>query len=214
MSVCPFCNKAVSQLVCPSCGRKASDAAAQSGYDAGGISLDDAEDPFADDLPPAALELDLPSRASSTQGPLGIAAPAEDALPNVVPDVLLPTKVSVNDLPPSLARHAGSAPVGSHLRAVTDDAAAIIARYPAAPTRAWEAPAYAMTVLWRQFELRQDLATLQKRRSPDVALYERALKCHDSRSFALGLTLTCGSLALAAFVFILPVILRFFRAPH
>lgn len=75
----------------------------------------------------------------------------------------------------------------------------------------WEAPGYAIRVLWRQLELRQDLATLRKRRSPDVPLYESALGAHDPKTFALGLVMTCAGLVVASFVFFLPVILRILR---
>lgn len=74
-------------------------------------------------------------------------------------------------------------------------------------------PWYALRVLWRQFELRQDLASLRKRRSPDVPLYERALKTHDPKTFAVGLAITCAAVTIAMFVFFLPVILRFVRDP-
>ena len=70
-----------------------------------------------------------------------------------------------------------------------------------------------MKVLWRQFELRQDLTSLRNRRSPDVPLYERALRAYDPKTFALGLAITCAGLALASFIFFLPVILRFLRDP-
>lgn len=89
----------------------------------------------------------------------------------------------------------------------------MIARFPIPPQKLWESPVYAMKVLWRQFELRQDLASLRKKRSPDVPLYERALKTHDAKLFALGLALTCAGLAIASFVFFLPVILRFLHDP-
>lgn len=91
--------------------------------------------------------------------------------------------------------------------------AAMIARYPSPPSKMWETPAYALKVLWRQFELRQDLASLRKRRSPDVPLYERALAAHDAKTFTLGLVLTCAAVTIALFVFFLPVILRFVRDP-
>jgi hypothetical protein len=94
------------------------------------------------------------------------------------------------------------------------DPASMIARFPAPPDAIWESPIYAMKVLWRQFELRQDLASLRKRRSPDVPLYERALKTHDAKTFALGLIITCAALSIASFIFFLPVILRFLRAPE
>ncbi|HVH46787.1 MAG TPA: hypothetical protein VM925_30805, partial [Labilithrix sp.] len=93
------------------------------------------------------------------------------------------------------------------------DPAALIARYPAPPAKVWETPAYAMKVLWRQLELRQDLASLRKKRSPDVPLYERALTVHDGKTFALGLVITLAGFTVATFVFFLPVILRFLRDP-
>lgn len=93
------------------------------------------------------------------------------------------------------------------------DAAGMIARYPAPPAKIWQTPVYAIRVLLRQFELRQDIASLKKRRSPDVGLYERALKTHDGMNFVIGIALTCAALTLAMFVFFLPVILRFVRDP-
>lgn len=89
----------------------------------------------------------------------------------------------------------------------------MIARYPTPPSQLWAAPGYAIKVLLRQLELRQDLASLRKRRSPDVSLYERALEAHDAKTFAVGLAIACAGLAVAMFIFFLPVILRFIRAP-
>ena len=54
---------------------------------------------------------------------------------------------------------AGKPPNGSPLDSPT---AAMIARYPDPPAKVWEAPIYAMKVLWRQFELRQDIASLRR----------------------------------------------------
>lgn len=93
------------------------------------------------------------------------------------------------------------------------DAAVMIARYPAPPQKWFQTPAYAMRVLYRQFELRQDIEALRKRRSPDVPLYERALKTHDGTSFAIGLAISIACLTVAMFLFFLPVILRFVRDP-
>jgi hypothetical protein len=101
----------------------------------------------------------------------------------------------------------GTAPSG-----VGRSAAEIVARYPPPPTAVWEAPAYACRVLWRQIELRQDLTSLRRRRSPDVPLYEAALRAHDPKAFALGLALSCACVVVASFVFFLPVLLRFLRA--
>jgi hypothetical protein len=93
------------------------------------------------------------------------------------------------------------------------DPAAMIARYPAPPSKVWESPAYAVKVLLRQLELRQDLESLRKRRSPDVPLYERALRAYHPKTFTLGIALLCAGLTVATFVFFLPVILRFVRDP-
>lgn len=94
-----------------------------------------------------------------------------------------------------------------------DAAAAAIAKYPPPPGKAWHAPVYACKVLWRQLELRQDLESLRRRRSPDVPLYERALQAHDKRSFAIGLAVVCAALAITTVLFFMPVILRFATAP-
>jgi len=91
-------------------------------------------------------------------------------------------------------------------------AAAVIAKYPAAPAKVWQAPKYAIQILLRQFELRSELESLRRRRSPDVPLYEAALQAYDPKTFRLGMTLNAAILAIATFVFFLPVILRFMRA--
>ena len=268
-------------------GSLASHSAGPSAYSGGGLSLGDDDDPFADDAPQGALELDLPSahtaNASRSIGPASApthggspSVPAEAAASNAVPDLVLPAKLQPPRTPqgepslqpprtpqsepslqpprtpqgepslqpprtpqsePSLQppRMPQSEPslqppasdpslfppsqqrleLGASVRSRTavDPAAAMIARHPVAPEKVWEAPAYAMKVLWRQFELRQDLESLRRKRSPDVPLYERALRAHDAKTFALGLAITCAGLAIASFIFFLPVILRFLRAP-
>lgn len=93
------------------------------------------------------------------------------------------------------------------------DPAAMIARYPTPPTKVWESPMYAMRVLWRQYELRQDIASLKARRSPDVPLYERALKTHDGTHLMIGIAITLAALTVATFITFLPVIIRFATAP-
>jgi hypothetical protein len=93
------------------------------------------------------------------------------------------------------------------------DPAAIVARYPPPPSAVWQAPGYALRVLWRQFELRQDLTSLRKRRSPDVPLYERALKTHDPKAFVLGLVLTGAMFVMVTFIVFLPVIIRYINKP-
>jgi hypothetical protein len=91
-------------------------------------------------------------------------------------------------------------------------AAAVIAKYPSPPTKIGQAPMYAVRVILRQLELRTDLESLRRRRSPDVALYEAALRAYDKKTFRLGMAINCAALTVATFVFFLPVIIRFVRA--
>ena len=69
-----------------------------------------------------------------------------------------------------------------------------------------------MKVLLRQLELRSELESLRRRRSPDVPLYESALRAYDAKTFRLGIAIGGAILAVATFIFFLPVILRFMRA--
>lgn len=89
--------------------------------------------------------------------------------------------------------------------------AAVIAGFPAPPSSLVGAPAYAVRVVLRQLELRTDLESLRRRRSPDVSLYEAALQAYEPRAFRLGMAITCVLLALLTIVFFMPVILRFAR---
>ena len=70
---------------------------------------------------------------------------------------------------------------------------------------------YAIRVVMRQFELRTDLESLRRRRSPDVPLYEAALRAYDVKTFRLGMAINFAALTVATFIFFLPVILRFMR---
>ncbi|MBX3202084.1 MAG: hypothetical protein KF850_31990 [Labilithrix sp.] len=255
----------------------ASHSGGPSAYAGGGMAFGD-DDPFADDVPQGALELDLPS-SHTANAPRSIPAERPQGPPGSVPDLALPAPSqprlapSVSGAPPSSPSFSGAPPsspsfsgappsspslsgappsspslsgappsspslsgpprshpsvsgappgpppppgssrVAAHV-AVTapPDPAAMIARFPRPPAKVWEAPVYAMKVLWRQLELRQDLASLRKRRSPDVALYERALTTHDTKTFTIGLAITCAGLTIATLIFFLPVILRFMRA--
>lgn len=90
-------------------------------------------------------------------------------------------------------------------------AASVIAKYPAPPEKIHQAPMYTIRVILRQLELRSDLESLRRRRSPDVPLYEAALKAYEPKTFRLGMAINCAALAVATFVFFLPVILRFVR---
>lgn len=87
--------------------------------------------------------------------------------------------------------------------------AAVIAKYPAPPAKIQHAPMYAIRVFKRQLELRTDLESLRRRRSPDVPLYEAALRAYDTKTFRLGMAINCAALAVATFIFFLPVIFRF-----
>jgi hypothetical protein len=95
----------------------------------------------------------------------------------------------------------------------TDLAAVKIANFPPAPNKIWQAPKYALKVLYRQFELRQDLESLRRKRSPDVGLYERALRSHDARMYKTGLAITGVALFVGLILFFMPVIKRFAFAP-
>jgi len=94
-----------------------------------------------------------------------------------------------------------------------DLAAVKIANFPPAPEKVWQAPKYALQVLYRQFELRQDLESLRRKRSPDVGLYERALKSHDPKMYKTGLAITGVAIFVATLLFFMPVIKRFAFAP-
>lgn len=229
-----------------------------SAYAGGGLSLGDDDDPFADDVPAASLELDIPSHPGSRSIPAGTPSkqppqlsgppPHLSGLSNQPPQLSGPPPQLSNQppqllgppphlssqpsqlsnqqpppsqpipsqpMPPSPPAGDPGAPASSqgwNRPVAPADPAALIARFPTPPTKMWEAPLYAMRVLYRQLELRQDLESLRRKRSPDVALYERALKTHDSKTFTVGLAITCAGLAIASFIFFLPVILRFMRA--
>ncbi|HSO37587.1 MAG TPA: hypothetical protein VLT33_33910 [Labilithrix sp.] len=91
-------------------------------------------------------------------------------------------------------------------------AAAVIAKYPDPPSEVRRAPKYAIQVLLRQLELRSDLESLRRRRSPDVPLYEAALRVYDVKTFRLGMAINAAVLVVAMVIFFMPVILRFMRA--
>lgn len=167
-------------------------------------------------LPSARISGSHPSAAISGSQP---AAPRSRSQPARAAKVPSPAPAEPAEPPSSgprygeVAGEVAPAPSPERPKVETDHAAAVIARYPPPPEKVWQAPAYACRVLWRQLELRQDLESLRRRRSPDVGLYERALKAHDRRSFALGLTVVCATLALLTVLFFMPVILRFANAP-
>jgi hypothetical protein len=158
----------------------------------------------------------IEARLAAESGAFGAAinvAPASGAHPAAAPS-RAPSSPAVESGRPGEASAArGSVPDAAPPSSRGQDPAAMIARYPIAPTTVWQMPIYALKVLYRQFELRQDLTSLRRRRSPDVALYERALRTHDAKAFAIGLAIAGAVLALACFLFFLPVVMRFARAP-
>lgn len=228
-----------------------------SSYDTGNMDFDD---PFADDVPAGALELDLPSGSATAlrsgapgahhssapaspsappQGPPvpnlsfgppgagrasgpapGMAPPApvsssQRSIPPVVPSSQRSLAPTMNDSGPHMSSPPSSPPgfpVASHAPPARSTAAAVIAKYPDPPEQIWRAPKYALQVIWRQFELRNDLESLRRRRSPDVPLYEAALGAYDPKTFKLGLAIDIAILVVCTVLFFMPVILRFVRA--
>ena len=154
-------------------------------------------------------------------GPSGaLVAPGEPR-----PPLGQPARPDAESLPPSWRRPAatdspdaggeGAGPSSSRTAAGGDTAArtvagaALIARYPAPPEKLWKLPEYAGRVLLRQFELRQDLVSLRRRRSPDVPLYEAALRAYEPKAFQTGLLLGLSAFVLLGLVVFSPVIVRF-----
>ena len=166
------------------------------------------DDDLMDDAPTGgALELDMPPMPTAPAAP-ELAAPEPHAH---APLQGQPPPVEPKHVPPPAESAPRQQPPPPPPK---PDAAAIIARYPdpPEPNKIWLMPIYACKVVVRQFELRMNLTSLRRRRSPDVGLYERALKVYEPRSFFIGLAITGVLFALASFVFFLPVILRFARA--
>lgn len=183
------------------------------------FSMDD--DPFADGAG-GALELDLPAQHQRSKAPPGVSAPSTPSMPAAPPSMQPP---SVSSAPPASMQPPRSAPpltapdsaapasgprsIQPRYPAASADPSALIARFPNPPDKVLETPGYALRVLWRQMELRQDLASLRRRRSPDVPLFERALRTYDPKTFTLGLVLSGAILAVVTVVVFLPVIFRY-----
>ena len=151
---------------------------------------------------PAPPNSNHPARRSGSHG-------AVSHPPGSSPGAIPSAAPSGDPSQPSMASKAPAEPSP----AAPADPAAIVARFPNPPNAVWQAPGYALKVLWRQFELRQDLTSLRRRRSPDVPLYERALKTHDPKAFALGLALTGAMFVMVTFIVFLPVIIRYINKP-
>ena len=144
---------------------------------------------------------------------------SQRSIPPVVPSSQRSLAPTPNDSGPHVSSPPSSRPgypASSHAPASAPSsrltAAAVIAKYPDPPEQIWRAPKYALQVLWRQFELRNDLESLRRRRSPDVPLYEAALKAYDPRTFTLGLAIDIAIVVVCTVLFFMPVILRFVRA--
>ena len=142
-----------------------------------------------------------PAGAAGEEGHHGFAPPA-------------PSSASGLDDPsgPQSAPMAQMAQMAQMAPPAKPTAAAVIAKYPSPPTKITQAPMYTVRVILRQLELRTDLESLRRRRSPDVPLYEAALRAYDTKTFRLGMAINCAVLAIATFVFFLPVMIRFIRA--
>ncbi|MDB4938815.1 MAG: hypothetical protein JWP87_5787 [Labilithrix sp.] len=160
---------------------------------------------------PAAPPPSVP-RSPASDGHHGFAPPPSSS------NAGMPPVSSSGRLP---AAHGGSPGSDPHMAAshanepppppAKPSAAAVIAKYPAPPTGIKHAPMYAVRVVMRQLELRSELESLRRRRSPDVPLYEAALRAYDAKTFRLGMAINCAAFAVATFIFFLPVIIRFVR---
>lgn len=195
-----------------------SGAPASASYGGGDFSMDD--DPFAD-AAGGALELDLPAQHQRSKPP-SVAAPSAPSIPAAPPSLqppVVPSAPPASNQPPrstpplspseSAAPASGPRSIQPRYPSTSADPSALIARFPSPPEKVLETPGYALRVLWRQMELRQDLASLRRRRSPDVPLFERALRTYDPKTFTLGLLLSGAIFAVVTFVVFLPVIFRY-----
>lgn len=177
-------------------------------YESGkGVTLDD--DLFGDGDASGPLELDVPAKPPSVRD-----LPAAPVAPAPAPPPPAPSSGRMPAVPSSPDLGAAAAPAPAPPPPKPQDQAALrIANYPPVPEKVWEAPRYAVRVLLRQVELRQDLESLRRKRSPDVGLYERALTAHDARMYRLGLAITGAAVFVAMILFFMPVIKRFAFAP-
>lgn len=204
-------------------------AGASTSYEgSGGMSFDD----DFDDAPQGSLELDVPP-PPPPPGPPSQPNPQMSGAPPPIASSRPSDRMPV--APPSSSRNPGAltsgAPPGpqssgQHVAASAAPAAipvagpppppeppspaAMIAKYPPPPPKPLEAPVYFFRVVLRQWELRQDLTALRRRRSPDVRLYEAALDTYDKKTFAIGLAMTSFGLLVALGLFLIPVWKRFF----
>ncbi len=194
------------------------------------------EDPFdsVPDLPAPVSDRQRPSGSHplpGNSGTLPAARPTAGSNPRIsAPEIPAPPSSSSVGLGRPAAPSSGSLPTSSSpglgpesgevaivrpgrpLPPPPDPGALLVARYPPPPASILDMPGYACRVFVRQLELRRDLESLRRRRSPDIALYEAALRAHDARAFAIGMTITCAAVFLGTLVFFSPVLARFLRA--
>lgn len=104
-----------------------------------------------------------------------------------------PRRDTTNAIPP---------PASGELVAVTAPRDAFVTfGFGPPPDSPWAAPGYALRVLSRRKTLMRELAIARRRRSPDVAVYEAALRTADERAVRLGLAIAsavCGLVFFAA----------------
>lgn len=188
------------------------------------FAMDD--DPFADGAG-GALELDLPAQHQRSKAPPSVSVPSAASMQPGAQSLQPPSASSAppasrapagmeppRSMPPlttpeSAAPASGPRSIQPRYPATSADPSALIARFPDPPEKVLATPGYALRVLWRQMELRQDLASLRRRRSPDVPLFERALRTYDPKTFTLGLVLSGAIFAVVTVVVFLPVIFRY-----
>ncbi len=90
--------------------------------------------------------------------------------------------------------------------------AELLADFGPRPSSVVGAPAYALRVVGRMVELRGELEDARRSSPKEVGLYRAALRAYDEQYLILGLTMVVGSVMLAGFLFLLPVMVRIWRA--
>jgi hypothetical protein len=119
--------------------------------------------------------------------------------------------------PAAVARTVARAPVTSAIL-VPEPAvprgpspAELVANYESPPAQIWMLPPYAVKVLARQFELKRKIDELRAQNSPELKLYEDALRTYDTSAFSKGVAMSCAAIFLALLILFSPVIVRFIR---
>ena len=178
-------------------------------YGGGAMEFDD--DPLAEEgSGSAAFELDLPAGSGFAVR----AAPAPP--PPTISDDQGTSGVVATTAPSQDAPHAADASITpaapSEAAAASvrqrPTAAAVIANYPPVPVKVRDAPKYTLQIMIRQMELRSELVSLRRRRSPDVPLYESALRAYEPAMFHLGAAVSVSILVGVLLLVCLPLIVR------